>query len=234
MIIPTGRAIARPRKQRTRFQPQGDRLEQRTLLSTATSASASAGTLAVADVNGDGRPDLVELGPGNTVSIQLNTGPPKLPGGSTFAPPTTYAAAGTPSSVAIADLDGNGTLDLAVSLSTGTGGIAILLGNGDGTFQPTQNVADPAGEFVNDVAIADFNGDGLSDLVVATGSGAQASVTVIPGGGDGTFGKTSVPYTVSTGDTVAVGDFNGDGHPDLVISLGRAVRNPRHDRGLAQ
>lgn len=222
MDFPCHWASSRTRHRRPWVQPAVERLEQRRLLSAAVDASASAGTLATADLNGDGRPDLVELGPGSVVSVQLNTGRPKTVGGSNFAPPVRYGLDGTPSTIAVGDFTANGKLDLAIVLTSGPGGIDVLLGNGDGTFQPARRVDIATSPYYNALAIAEVTGDGHPDLVLASGYGASSSVVIIPGDGDGTFGKVEAPYTVCPGDSVAVGDFNGDRLPDLVVSQGGA------------
>jgi hypothetical protein len=92
--------------------------------------------------------------------------------------------------------------------------VDILLGNGDGTFQPVATYAvDRSPDFV---AIADFNRDGNPDLAVANGSGTV--INVLLGNGDGTF-QTAVRYfTNGFSDGIAVGDFNGDGMPDIAVA----------------
>jgi hypothetical protein len=136
-----------------------------------------------------------------------------------FVVPTQYAAGGGPLAVAVGDFNGDGKLDLAVSNNcpvSGCGGnlpstVSILLGNGEGTFQPHVDypVGSPAG-----VAVADFNDDGKLDLAVAN----LGSVAILLGNGDGTF-QAAVDYGTAGGtSSVAVGDFNGDGKPDLVVT----------------
>jgi VCBS repeat protein/centrosomal CEP192-like protein/pre-peptidase/ASPM-SPD-2-Hydin domain-containing protein len=112
-----------------------------------------------------------------------------------------------------ADFNGDGKLDIA---SAGVGGnaVAILLGNGDGTFQTQQTYA--TGTQPISVVQGDFNGDGKLDLAVANEGGGNVSVLL--GNGDGTF-QTQVEYSVgSIPDALVAGDFNGDGKLDLVVA----------------
>jgi hypothetical protein len=104
----------------------------------------------------------------------------------------------------------------------------VLLGNGDGTFQPAVNYA--AGPMPRSIAVGDFNGDGKPDLAVAEEGTAHSftdsAVSVLLGNGDGTF-QPAVNYGAgSMPVSVAVGDFNGDGKPDLVVAdLGLVANN---------
>ena len=94
--------------------------------------------------------------------------------------------------VAVADLNGDGKLDLAVgNLDSAT--VSIFLGIGDGTFTPRVDFA--TGQFPNSVAIGDFNGDGKPDLALANGSG---TISILSGNGDGTF-QPHVDYPVGIG-----------------------------------
>ena len=117
-------------------------------------------------------------------------------------------------SVTLADFNGDGKLDMAVS---GNNIVAILLGNGDGTFTQAPGspitVSSPAF-----MAVGDFNGDGDLDLAVAN-SGSN-TVTILLGNGDGTFTQaSSSPVAAGVGPFfVVVGDFNGDGKLDLVVN----------------
>jgi hypothetical protein len=117
-----------------------------------------------------------------------------------------------PPSVATGDLNGDGKLDAVLPNFGNT--VSILLGNGDGTFQP--RVDYPIGNTPRDVVIADFNGDGKLDLAV-TNNGSN-TVSVLLGNGDGTF-QPEVEYPTGSGSwAIATADFNKDGKLDLVVS----------------
>jgi hypothetical protein len=196
-------------------------LERRLLLSTATFAaperypfSSIPHEMAIGDFNGDGSPDVAAVLPvDDALGVLLNNGD-----GTFSRAPTIHD--GLPRSVAAADFDHNGTVDLAVlgSEQNVTGGtIEILAGNGDGTFtKPIQRLhlagAGPV------IVATDVNGDGFIDLVATTAK----RVAVLINQGDGTF--SPAVYYPSGGDRptgLSVGDLNGDGLMDLAISRGK-------------
>ena len=173
-------------------------------------------SIVTGDFNADGHTDLA-IGNGIDISVLLGNGD------GTFQPPVHYSPgfSGGASGVFIealtsADLNGDGIADVAV---VGIGGLTVLLGNGDGTFQPGVQVSSVGG---NAVVAGDFNGDGIPDLIVASAGCTGFCVSFAPGGvfvllgyGDGTF-RTPVAYNAA-GNSLAVGDFNGDGIPDLAL-----------------
>jgi hypothetical protein len=177
-----------------------------------TAGSGSLDSLAIGDFNGDGKADLAMTDAnGQNVSVLLSNGD------GTFRPPVTYAT-GIAEAVVTGDFNGDGKLDLAVAYSNGanvSGGVAILLGNGDGTFRAAVNYG--AGLEPGAIAVGDFNGDGKLDVVVANYAGGDISVLL--GNGDGTF-KPAVTYSTGSGSlplSLAVGDFNHDGKLDVVV-----------------
>jgi hypothetical protein len=188
------------------------------------SGGLGAFSVAVADVNGDGKPDLLVANMvQNTVGVLLGNGD------GTFQTAVSYGSGGAyPASVAVADVNGDGKPDLVVANLCASGDnlcgnqtngvVGVLLGNGDGTFQTV--VAYGLGETnAQSIAVADVNGDAKPDLVVAIeDNGTAAGVGVLLGNGDGTF-QGAVTYG-SGGDAyrVAVADVNGDGKPDLVVA----------------
>jgi len=177
-----------------------------------TSVSAPQNSYA-ADFNGDGKMDLAVLD-ANGLQVLLGNGTGALTPSFTYKLPnkqqTGYLLA--------ADFNHDGKLDLAFSVTGSAGKIGILLGNGDGTFQKV--VFTSALSFPNQFAVADFNGDGNPDLVIQLVQGN--SVAVALGNGDGTFGAPMLNQVGSGGSPlgyVFTGDFNGDGHTDI-LALG--------------
>ncbi len=164
--------------------------------------------IVVADLNGDGKPDLISANAGgNTISIELGKG------NGMFAAAVSYASGVRPVAVAAADLNGDGIVDVVVANATGNS-LSVLLGNGDGTVAAMVNYA--VGSTPEAIAIADINGDGKPDLLVTNSD--DSSVSVLIGNGNGTF-VGAVNYVVESSPYgLAVGDINEDGFPDLVTA----------------
>ena len=171
-----------------------------------TTGNSPAGVI-VADVNGDGRPDLVESNfSDNTVSVLLGTAK------GSFAAAQSYPTAAAPGALVAADFRGNGTLDLAV-VDENAAAVSVLLGNGDGTFQG--HVDYPVGYDPVGIVAADFNGDGKPDLGVVDLYGSY--VAVLLNNGNGRFeSQALVPLPGPV--AIATADFNNDGRADLITS----------------
>src|SRR5208283_1577585 len=184
-----------------------------------------------ADVNGDGFPDIV-VATNNGVTVMLNNG------NGTFAAPSTdvggdYATWAVASeSVAVVDVNGDGLPDIVVTnycaqAAPGCYGIAVLLGNGDGTFQAAIGY-DTAGLATGAVVVGDVNGDGLPDLVVTnecqvyTCAGGSLKLLLNNGNGDGTF-QPANGLVVAGANSITLADVNNDGHLDVVVTLTKTV-----------
>ncbi len=143
------------------YRPSLQVLEDRTLLSFVAAASYAAGSnpqsVAVADFNRDGIPDLAVANAGSgTASILLG----KSDG--SFSAPKSYVVGSYPQSVAVGDFNRDGIPDLVTANLLGNT-VSVLLGNGDGTFQAAKTYA--VGFLPSAVVVGDFNGDGAPDLV---------------------------------------------------------------------
>ena len=183
------------------------------------------------DFNGDGRLDLaVEDTYGGTISVLLGNGD------ATFQPAKLYSVAGrggyttsfATSTMVAGDFSGDGRLDLAIVAG---GGISVLLGNGDGTFQPAREYA--AGNQPYELVEGEFTGDGRLDLAVTNRSSFDSdgnliipgagTVSVLLGNGDGTFRAretfvTGLNPASESPASLSTADLNGDGRLDLAVA----------------
>ena len=183
-------------------------------------------SVAVGDLNGDHKTDLVvynQNSPNNESLLGVLLGK----GDGTFQPVVTYDPGGrslAPTTVVIADLNNDHKPDLAV-VNGSTGNFGVLLGNGDGTFQPaaTNFLCAGGNGWANALAVADVNLDGKPDLLVDNG-GCEDSVVVLLGNGDGTFSfgfPGSYYWSGGLGDdSITAVDVNGDGKPDVIVANG--------------
>ena len=178
---------------------------------TAYYPRANPTAVAVADFNADGRRDLA-VTVTNAVDILLGNGD------GSFQAPVEYSVGSdrNPNSLALGDFNGDGFPDIVVGSvdSGGNGKVAMLAGNGDGTFRTAVEYA-TAGS-IEALLAADFNADGKLDIAAVNSS--TANVSVLVGNGDGTF-RAAVNYNVQLGAKSLVGaDFNIDGKVDLAVA----------------
>jgi hypothetical protein len=171
-------------------------------------------SVAVADLNGDGIPDIVTgySGVSGKICVLLGNGD------GTFEPPTSFRVGPLPATifVAVGDFRGNGILDVAVADGPASnsllGYVQVLLGNGDGTFQAPVTYALGSRSYA--IAVADLSGDGTPDLIATD----LSAVWVLQGNGDGSF---SAPLPFASGMYplgVTVSSFTEAGRSDLAVT----------------
>lgn len=158
------------------------------------------------------------LGPTYMVAVTLLTllSIPASEAAVSFGTAQSYPVGTSPAAIVVGDFNGDGKIDIAVA-NSGSGDVSILLGNGDGTFQPAVNYS--AGNSPKGIDVGDFNGDGKLDLAVfqPVANGVAGSVTILLGNGDGTFqSPKTLTLTASTGFMV-VADFDADKKSDLAV-----------------
>jgi subtilase family serine protease len=173
--------------------------------------------LAVADLNGDGIPDIVtsdaQFGP-STSSVYIGNGD------GTFRQAVAYPTGYFSDGVAVADFNNDGIPDIAVTNQGDTGSngsVSILLGNGDGTFQPQMKFRTTL--YTSFGVAGDFNHDGVTDLAIL--DILYGNVQIAYGNGDGTFTTGPLYPGIPSGNyypfDLKIGDLNKDGNLDLVV-----------------
>jgi hypothetical protein len=189
----------------------------RVMFSTASPPSYPTGmspsSVAVADVNHDGKPDLVVAnGDSATISALLGNGD------GTFKDKLDAATGMSPAAVTVADVSKDGIPDVIVA-NRGSGTVSVLVGKGDGTFKPKVDLT--TNPLPTALAVADVDGDGKLDIVVANGnSDVAGAASVFLGNGNGTFKNRVDLATGGFPGAIAVADVNKDGKLDIVVTSG--------------
>ena len=162
--------------------------------------------VASADVNGDGKPDLISVNNlANTLTVLTNSGS----GG--FHSNATYTVGGGPLAVIAADVNGDGKPDL-ISANNLANTLTVLTNKGGGIFG--SNATLTVGSYPAFVTSADVNGDGRPDLISANNN--ANTLTVLTNNGNGVFGSNATLSVGSRPYGVAAADVNADGKVDLV------------------
>ncbi len=187
-------------------------------------AGGSYSDFATADVNRDGAADLIAVNGElrGEISVLLSDG------AGHFGPRSVYAAGKYPLSVVAADLNADSFVDI-VAGNTGSFNdglertVSVLLGRGDGTFQPPTKL--DTGGRPKAVAIADFTGDNRADILTVNSDDTTlgSSYSLLAGNGDGTFAARVDRVLVFYPEDVAAGDLNRDGRQDFVIARAQTV-----------
>jgi hypothetical protein len=187
---------------------------------------SSTDQIAIGDFNRDGIKDLGLASSAARVLLLLGVGD------ATFVQqPTLTLLADTgfvnASDIDVADFNRDTIQDLVVAIASNGSRTAILIGNGDGTFQAPSIITEPEIRVPQFQAVADYNGDGFQDLAMALGYGSNGLMEIRNGNGDGTFGPLVLylqppPLSSIGGIHIITADFNGDGKPDIALNYGGA------------
>jgi hypothetical protein len=198
-------------------------------IGTADYNNGNSSAIVTGDFNNDGILDVVTINQlsNQTTQISFFKG---LGGGKFSTTPVNSAvdaSLGTDGPAFSADFNGDGKLDLAIAggqgLSSQTSPVAIMLGNGDGTFTNGESITvktDSGTGNASGIALADFNGDHIPDIAISDGFAGYTWIYL--GTGKGTF--TLADTQKYGGNSVVAGDFNADGKQDVAFASGQGTR----------
>lgn len=218
-----------------------DTLESRRLLAAEFLPQASQGLIPqsfdsglfaidLADMNRDGINDVVTIhspNPGDSAAAFVHVGVHDGNGGFSLASTAigpSLSADGIPATFSIADLNGDGNLDV-VAARFNSPNLYILPGRASNTFDPTQTYALASGEQPRHVVTGDFNGDGRQDIAVSFQS--TATIALLSQTASGQFNRSDIALS-GPANSIAAGDLNGDGATDLAIGTATAVISYRN------
>ena len=175
---------------------------------TYTFSGSPLTSVALVDVNNDGKLDLV-LGAQYNYSLTILLGD----GTGHFATTSQVLGVESPDYITVADLNGDGNPDF-ITGDLAAGSINVMLSNGNGTFRSPVGYSSGGGYPLN-IAVADFNHDGSVDLAVSSIGG---TISILLGNGDGTFQtETNLPSSANGGKLIT-GSLRGNGTIDLVAT----------------